>query len=96
MLYIRGMLGSIYITHSNRPQNLDARLVSSLTNQQALYKNLPRCACGPAGTGCACPKNKCNCDNCVNKQHSSQCECKGTGDSCACINQQQACDCKTK
>ncbi|KAF8227319.1 hypothetical protein L208DRAFT_315364 [Tricholoma matsutake] len=28
-------------------------------------------ACGPSGTGCACPKNKCNCNNCENKFHTA-------------------------
>ncbi|KAG2043897.1 hypothetical protein BDR03DRAFT_940166 [Suillus americanus] len=54
-------------------------------------------ACGPSGTACTCPKNTCDCDNCVNKQQSSQCDCKDTGDSCNCTNcQQQACSCGTK
>ncbi|KAF8889008.1 hypothetical protein BD779DRAFT_1521495 [Infundibulicybe gibba] len=28
-------------------------------------------ACGPQGTGCSCPRGKCNCAQCHNKQHSS-------------------------
>ena len=27
-------------------------------------------ACGPLGTGCACPKGQCNCEKCVNSAHS--------------------------
>ena len=29
-------------------------------------------ACGPSGTGCTCPKGKCNCSPCVNAAHSSK------------------------
>lgn len=27
-------------------------------------------ACGPSGTGCTCPKGKCDCKQCVNAPHS--------------------------
>jgi hypothetical protein len=29
-------------------------------------------ACGPQGTGCACPKGKCNCAECPNKAHTAK------------------------
>jgi len=29
-------------------------------------------ACGPQGTGCSCPKDKCNCPECPNKAHTAQ------------------------
>ncbi|KAL4064247.1 hypothetical protein V8B97DRAFT_1987840 [Scleroderma yunnanense] len=29
-------------------------------------------ACGPAGTGCTCAKNKCDCTGCENKTHTKE------------------------
>ncbi|KAH9889489.1 hypothetical protein C8Q73DRAFT_653866 [Cubamyces lactineus] len=51
-------------------------------------------ACGPSGTGCACPKGKCNCQNCVNKASSvSICgQCEGA-DECKCAKEGKACSC---
>ena len=31
-----------------------------------------RSACGPSGTGCACPKGKCNCQDCTNNAASQK------------------------
>ncbi|CAL1711366.1 unnamed protein product [Somion occarium] len=44
-------------------------------------------ACGPSGTGCACPKDKCECADCPNnatKAHAESCACGGSGQGCAC------------
>ncbi|KAI0776286.1 hypothetical protein BD413DRAFT_469833 [Trametes elegans] len=47
-------------------------------------------SCGPQGTGCACPKGQCSCNNCVNKANScacdgiSACECAKSGKACSC------------
>ncbi|KAI6046341.1 hypothetical protein EDC04DRAFT_2558283 [Pisolithus marmoratus] len=51
-------------------------------------------ACGPTGTGCACPKNKCNCSDCVNRAHTQKCECGGSATNCACTQRGEACECK--
>ncbi|RPD57773.1 hypothetical protein L226DRAFT_467857 [Lentinus tigrinus ALCF2SS1-7] len=52
-------------------------------------------SCGPSGTGCACPKGKCNCQNCVNNasaqstcgcdhSKSADCACTKAGNKCSC------------
>ncbi|KAF9553557.1 hypothetical protein CPC08DRAFT_645502 [Agrocybe pediades] len=46
-------------------------------------------ACGPSGTGCACPKGKCNCAECPNKAHTE----KGISDGCGCMSSGKPCTC---
>ncbi|KAF8418258.1 hypothetical protein L210DRAFT_956957 [Boletus edulis BED1] len=53
-------------------------------------------ACGPSGTGCGCPKGKCNCKQCANSPHSNKCECRGSGDNCVCTTQGRVCTCESK
>ncbi|KAI0365602.1 hypothetical protein BV20DRAFT_972996 [Pilatotrama ljubarskyi] len=48
-------------------------------------------ACGPSGTGCACPKGKCNCQNCVNKANNS-CGCDSAKE-CVCAKEGKSCSC---
>ncbi|KAJ8474284.1 hypothetical protein ONZ51_g7327 [Trametes cubensis] len=48
-------------------------------------------ACGPSGTGCACAKGKCNCQNCVNKASSCD-QCAGANE-CKCAKEGKACSC---
>ncbi|KAJ8591597.1 hypothetical protein M405DRAFT_764608 [Rhizopogon salebrosus TDB-379] len=61
------------------------------------YTCLNEClACGPSGTGCTCPKGRCNCQQCVNSKHSEKCSCTGTGENCDCSKQGQVCACESK
>lgn len=39
-----------------------------ILTDDALYDR----ACGPSGTGCACPKDKCKCAECPNKAHTDK------------------------
>ncbi|KAI0827922.1 hypothetical protein BC628DRAFT_125206 [Trametes gibbosa] len=47
-------------------------------------------ACGPNGSGCACPSGECSCSNCANR--ASACGCEGKNE-CVCAKQDKACSC---
>ncbi|KAI6007594.1 hypothetical protein F5J12DRAFT_720385 [Pisolithus orientalis] len=51
-------------------------------------------ACGPTGTGCTCPENRCKCSNCVNEAHAQKCECGGSATDCVCTREGKVCECK--
>ncbi|KAF8549956.1 hypothetical protein OG21DRAFT_1514614 [Imleria badia] len=58
--------------------------------------NCVACGSSGSGTGCTCPKGKCNCKQCVNAPHSLKCDCRGSGESCVCTAQGQVCTCESK
>ncbi|KAI0359657.1 hypothetical protein OH77DRAFT_1379288, partial [Trametes cingulata] len=49
-------------------------------------------ACGPTGSGCACPKGQCACQSCTNKANDVSCACEGASE-CVCAKEGKACSC---
>ncbi|KAI0767042.1 hypothetical protein C8Q74DRAFT_926637 [Fomes fomentarius] len=95
--YIKHACGALSFSSSSTPLRYNSP-TTTLTNMVNTCTCQNNCgACGPSGTGCACAKDTCNCNDCPNnasaqstcgwnhaQSGSAECACTRAGNKCTC------------